>query len=219
MSSAISRWKRPLIRSKILSGLSKYPAYIRDLCRYREMRGAEPIRFKDTYPCLYDKTAKTSVDSHYFYQSVWAFKKIYEARPKVHVDVGSDVGFVGLLTAITKVQFVDIRPLEVSNLENFENIAGDILHLPYKDNSLDSVSCLHVAEHIGLGRYGDPLDPLGTQKAAMELARCLAPGGHLYFSLPVGKTRLCFNAHRIHPPRRILQYFSDLNLVEFSGTT
>src|SRR3989338_8591906 len=145
MSSTIRRWKRPLIRSKILSGLSKYPAYISDLFKYSLMPGTEQIKFRDTYPCLHDKTSKTSVDSHYFYQSIWAFKKIYEAKPAVHIDVASDGNFVGLLTAITRVQFVDIRPLEVSSLENFENGAGDILHLPYKDNSLESISCLHVA--------------------------------------------------------------------------
>lgn len=42
-------------------------------------------------------------------------------------------------------------------------------------------------------------------------------GGNLYFSLPVGKPRLCFNAHRIHSPEQILEYFSDLKLMEFSG--
>jgi len=85
-------------------------------------------------------------------------------------------------------------------------------------DSLESISCLHVAEHIGLGRYGDPLDPLGTKKAADELTRCLAKDGNLYFSLPVGKPRLCFNAHRIHSPRQIIEYFRSLKLVELSGT-
>jgi hypothetical protein len=73
-----------------------------------------------------------------------------------------------------------------------------------------------VAEHIGLGRYGDPLDPLGTFKACKELQRVLASGGNLYFALPVGKPRVCFNAHRIHSPDQILEYFAELKLVEFS---
>ncbi len=56
-----------------------------------------------------------------------------------------------------------------------------------------------------------------SQKAAKELTRVLAFNGNLYFSLPVGKPRLCFNAHRIHSPDQILKYFNDLKLVEFSG--
>ncbi len=182
------------------------------------MVGAETIKLSETYPCLFDNKPKTRFDSHYFYQSVWAFKKIEQLHPTLHVDVGSYVYFVGLLTAITKVHFVDIRPLDAPDLTNFESVEGSILQMPYDSDSLESVSCLHVAEHIGLGRYGDPLDPQGTKKAAEELSRCLAKGGHLFFSLPVGKPRLCFNAHRIHSPRQILEYFKDLTLVELSGT-
>lgn len=218
MSKFYSRWKRPLFKSKILSGLSKYPWYLRDLYKYSKMDGAEKIKATDTYPCLFNKTTKSSVDSHYFYQGLWAFKKIYQHMPKKHVDVGSDVNFVGLLTAFTEVHFVDIRPLEVSNVSNLKSIAGSILEMPYEDDSLNSISSLHVAEHIGLGRYGDPIDPFGTKKAAAELSRCLAKGGNLYFSLPVGQPRLCFNAHRIHSPGQILEYFPGLKLVEFSGT-
>jgi len=83
--STFSRWKKQLIRSKVLSGLSRYPAYFRDWVRYRQMNGAETIRLKDTYPCLFDKTAKTKIDSHYFYQHIWAMEKILVARPAFHV--------------------------------------------------------------------------------------------------------------------------------------
>ena len=216
MSKFYSRWEKPLIRSKIISGLSKYPRYFADWFQYSRMDFAEQIKLKDTYPCLFDRTAKTSVDSHYFYQHIWAFEKILASSAESHVDVGSKVDFVGLLSTITKVQFVDIRPLDVSNIKNLESIKGTILDLPYEDNSVKSMSCLHVAEHIGLGRYGDPLDPLGTKKAALELSRCLAKSGNLYFSLPIGVPRLCFNAHRIHSTEQILDYFSALKLVEFS---
>jgi len=33
----------------------------------------------------------------------------------------------------------------------------------------------------------------------------------------VGKPRLCFNAHRIHSPQQIIEYLSNLELVELSG--
>ncbi len=196
----------------------KYSRYLADLFRYGRMDDAEVLRLRDTYPCLFDKTLKTSVDKHYFYQHIWAFEKIFARKPALHVDIGSNVDFVGMVSVLTKVQFVDIRPLDVSNIDNLESIKGSILDLPYEDNSLESISCLHVAEHIGLGRYGDPLDPLGTKKAAAELSRCLAKGGNLFFSVPVGRPRLCFNAHRIHSPKQILEYFNKLKLVEFSGT-
>ncbi len=169
----------------------------------------------DLFPILDERTSTTSFDTHYFYQDIWAFRKIHESGATAHVDVGSKVDYVGFLSAITSVTFIDIRPL-ITDLPNLESKSGSILEMPYPDKSISSLSCLHVAEHIGLGRYGDPLDPLGTVKACKELQRVLATGGNLYFALPIGNPRVCFNAHRIHSTEQILRYFEGLKLVEFS---
>lgn len=216
MKRIIKRWSRPLIKTNIISGLSQYRKFIHQWQKYRKMDGAETIRLKDTYPCLFDNISNFSPGSHYFYQDIWAFSRIYSSGVDLHVDVGSKAEFVGFLTTVTQVEFVDIRPMDAPYLKNFKSIEGSVLEMPYEDSSLKSVSCLHVAEHIGLGRYGDPIDPAGTKKAAAELSRCLAVGGKLYFSLPVGKPRLCFNAHRIHSPSQIPEYFKGLKLIEFS---
>jgi len=163
-----------------------------------------------------DRTPGNPYDVHYFFQDVWAARRVAEIRPALHVDVGSRVDYVGFLTAITEVVFVDIRTLDVG-IEGLASVEGDVLALPFDDRSLESVSCLHVAEHIGLGRYGDPLNPNGTVEAAGELQRVIAGQGHLLFSLPVGRPRTCFNAHRIHDPREIPKLFAELELVEFAG--
>jgi len=182
------------------------------------MSKTEHLRLRDIHPCLLDKTQTTAFDAHYFYQDVWAFDKVYTSKVQHHVDVGSRVLYVGILSVITDVVFVDTRPL-TAKLEGLDCRKGDILALPYDDNSIQSLSCLNVAEHIGLGRYGDSLDPQGTVKAIAELSRVLSVGGNLYFSLPVGKPKLCFNAHRIHSPAQIIGYFHDLCLIELSGVT
>jgi len=189
-----------------------------DLYKYRKMEGAEPISISNIHPCLFERTATTSFDAHYFYQDVWAFNKIYESKVKSHVDVGSRTIYVGILSTITKVTFIDIRPLE-AKLENLECKKGDILNMPYEDNSVQSLSCLNIAEHIGLGRYGEPLDPLGTIKATKELSRILAVNGNLYFSVPIGKPKVYFNAHRNHSPQQIIDYFRGLELKELSAVT
>lgn len=193
-----------------------YGRFISDLRRYRRLapRGEAPLA--EAYPQIHDRTLASAFDRHYFYQDVWAAQRVAEARPARHVDVGSRVDFVGFLTSVTAVTFVDIRPLE-AEVEGLTSVAGSILDLPFEDRAVESLSCLHVAEHIGLGRYGDPLDPDGTRRAAAELARVLAPGGSLLFSLPVGRPRTCFNAHRIHSPGEILQMLEGLELTEFAG--
>ncbi|HEV3321666.1 MAG TPA: DUF268 domain-containing protein [Solirubrobacteraceae bacterium] len=179
------------------------------------MPSAETLRWRDVFPKLADRVGYSPYDSHYFHQDIWAARRVAELAPEHHVDVGSRVDLVGFLTSLTDVIYVDIRLLE-AEVERLESIAGSVLALPFADRSLESVSCLHVAEHIGLGRYGDPLDPLGTRKAATELQRVLRVGGQLLFSVPVGRPRVCFNAHRIHDPSEVVSMFGELDLAEFS---
>jgi SAM-dependent methyltransferase len=193
-----------------------YARFLADLRRYRELAPDEEVTLADAYPQIHDRTPRSAIDAHYFHQDVWAARRVAERGPERHVDVGSRVDYVGFLTAITDVTFVDIRPLDVT-IEGLTPIAGSVLDMPFDDRSLESVSCLHVAEHIGLGRYCDPLDPDGTRKAAAELERVVAEGGQLLFSIPVGRPRTCFNAHRIHDPRDVTAMFPGLDLEEFAG--
>lgn len=201
---------------KLYRGFLGYLRYFVQWRKYSRMEGAEPLRLRDSYPWVAEDAVAGRIDSHYFYQDIWAFELIRKNPSPVHVDVGSRLEFVGYVSTLTKTICVDIRPITIY-LANWISLVGDLLSLPLKTGSIASLSCLHVAEHVGLGRYGDQLDPHGTQKAARELSRVLQPGGNLFFSLPVGKPRVCFNAHRIHSPAMVLEYFADLELVELSG--
>ena len=186
--------------------------------KYKALSESEELSVSDWYPCINDNTPTTPFDAHYFYQGVWAFEKIKKSGVESHIDVGSEIRWVGLLSTITKVTFIDIR-LFKTELKELTVKKGNILNMPFEDETVDSLSCLHVAEHIGLGRYGDELDPDGTKKACKELSRILAPNGNLYFSVPVGKQKTYFNAHRVHSPQKIADYFKNLNLIELSGIT
>ena len=184
--------------------------------KYKQLSNSEELNIFDIDLCISDNVPTTPFDAHYFYQGVWAFSKIKESGIESHVDVGSEIRWVGLLSTITKVTFIDIRPIK-TDLIDLKVKKGDILNMPFENNSVDSLSCLHVAEHIGLGRYGDKLDPEGTKKACRELSRILAPNGNLYFSVPIGEQKTYFNAHRVHSPQTIIKYFKDLELIELSA--
>jgi SAM-dependent methyltransferase len=75
---------------------------------------------------------------------------------------------------------------------------------------------MHVIEHLGLGRYGEPLDPNADIKAIRELVRVLAPGGNLLVAVPVGRPRIRYNAHRIYDFSEFRNYFVGLEMVEFA---
>lgn len=193
-------------------------AYFLDLFRYYRLLSREE-REKPFYlfPKIFDRYPTShTFDKHYVYMDRWAFKNLQVGRPENHVDVGSSIRFLSMASTVTKLKFIDIRPVKI-DFDNFECIQGSVLRLPFADNSIESLSCLHVAEHVGLGRYGDPLDPLGTKKACEELSRVLKAQGRLYFALPIGAPAIYFNAHRVHDPLVILEYFSDLRLLGFSA--
>lgn len=191
-----------------------YFDYLRDLILYKSIKGSEKIKLLNLYPCLNDKTPTTLFDIAYFYQDTWAAGKIFNEKPKYHVDVGSTALLVGILSKFTKVCSVDIRPLPVQ-LENLECKKGNILEMPFKDGEVESVSSLCVLEHIGLGRYGDPFDPKGTDKAIKELRRILATNGNLYVSVPVeDQDSLYFNAHRAFNIENFVSKFPDCDLLE-----
>ena len=207
---ALGTWRKAVF---VAVSIALHPWFVRDMMNYRAVGGQWTAR--DLFPQFHDKTTSTPFDPHYFYQSAWAARLIHQSRAERHYDVGSSNMFVGAVAAFTQIEFIDIRPLPVV-LEGLTSCYGTVLELPFEDQSIDSLSCLHVAEHIGLGRYGDPLDPEGTTKAARELQRVLAPGGSLYFSLPVGRGRTQFNAHRITPVPEVPDMFAELNLASVS---
>ena len=148
------------------------------------------------YPCIGDDTELTIIEPIYFYQDWWAFDRILKNPPRSHVDVGFHHKFVALLSTVLPVTMVDIRPLSLP-LPGLDFECGTIMDLPFDDDSVESLSSLCVVEHIGLGRYGDPLDPEGSEKAIDELKRVVASGGNLYLSFPLDDVdRIYFNAHR-----------------------
>jgi SAM-dependent methyltransferase len=170
----------------------------------------------DFFPQVFDKTLTTGFDRHYVYHTAWAARKVKESNAEKHVDIASSLYFPGIVSAFIPVDFYDYRPAPL-HLSGLATKHADLTNLHFESNSIPSLSCLHTIEHVGLGRYGDPIDPEGDVKACGELARVLAPGGSLLFVTPVGREAVIqFNAHRIYTYELILKLFPDLELKEFS---
>jgi SAM-dependent methyltransferase len=220
---SLDRWISPVfdLRAvlRALAALARYPLFLVEYVRYRRASD-ESVSLRDLYPCLDDRgSSSQSGSGHYFFQDTWALARVLERSPAKHVDIGSRIdGFAGQLSAVCPVEYIDIRPVELG-LERFAMREGSLLGLPCEDRSVDSLSCLHVIEHVGLGRYGDPVDTDGSRKAALELVRVLAPGGQLAVGVPIGRERVAFNAHRIHSPLTVIGWFAELRLTEFSVVT
>jgi hypothetical protein len=160
-------------------------------------------------------------DQAYFYQDLFIANRIFKNNPKKHIDIGSRIdGFVAHVASFRKIYIYDIRPIKINSCKNIQFEQIDFMsEKPFKENSVDSVSCLHAIEHFGLGRYGDIVDPNGHLKGFFNLVQLLELKGTLYISFPVGpQTLTYFNAHRIFHPLDILEWrgVDKLKLKKFS---
>jgi SAM-dependent methyltransferase len=178
--------------------------------------GRFPLRWEDRYPQLADKTASIPFEPHYLYHPAWAARCLARIAPERHVDISSSLHFVTMVSAWVDVDYYEFRPTPVRGLRGFASHQADLQALPFADGSIPSLSCMHVIEHLGLGRYGDPIDASGDRGAFRELRRVLAPGGDLLVCVPVGVPQVRFNAHRIYSEQLLLDEFPDLELVELA---
>ncbi len=219
LRSSLARWYRSLLPFRSFPEILRTPLlllrFFRDFFRIRTVK-PDGVSFR-LWPILDDWIRPTPYDPHYTLMGYWATRRIQENQPQHHYDVSSLLSWVANLSAIVPVTYWEFKPREIP-IPDLKCLHADILNLPSPSLSVDSLSCLHVLEHIGLGRYGDPILEDGPQKAMAELSRILAPGGKLYLATPVGKPVLYFNAHRIFAPGEILEMASanGLEMLEFS---
>jgi hypothetical protein len=204
----------------LLGTVKGIPYFLRTLRKYQRLNRNPSFRItlRSLFPILSDRGAGAGVaEGHYFHQDLWAARKIFARAPGRHIDIGSRIdGFVAHLLVFMPVTVIDIRPLD-SDISNLSFIRDDATKLAQiEGDSIVSLSSLHAAEHFGLGRYSDPIDPSACFDFMNALQRVLAPDGRLYFSVPVGRQRVEFNAHRVFAPETIVESFPKLRLVSFS---
>lgn len=111
--------------------------------------------------------------------------------------------------------------------------AGKVIFVDYNDPicehdlvqtmNLDDFSCSdifpHIVfsntfyEHVGLGRFGDQINPVGDLQAMQKLLYKMDPDGILYLIVPTGPDCLYWNEHRIYGQLRLpllLKYWTFL---------
>jgi len=212
-----------MIITRIFKKLKQRVNFYSELTKFKKQSESFKTRFslkkEDHFPCMNDNTASTGFDRHYVYHTAWAVHFLFNNKIEQHTDISSTLYLSGTASSFCKVHFYDYRPAKLE-LPNLSCKKADLTDLHFKSNSIESLSCMHTVEHVGLGRYGDPFDYDGDLKAMKELARVLAFGGNLLFVVPIGsKPRIQFNAHRIYTKEQIIDFFEKeegLKLKEFT---
>ena len=175
--------------------------------------------FGEDLPMIYDAEQSSGhVPQHYFHQDLIMANKIFQNNPERHVDIGSRLdGFIAHVAAFREIEVLDVRPLD-KKLFNIKFTKQDLMDENFNlTEYCDSVSSLHVIEHMGLGRYGDPIDYNGHIKALDNIHKLLKPGGRFYFSVPMGVQKIYFNAHRVFSLSYMLDLFKEKYSIESFG--
>ena len=200
---------------KTIDSLKGIPKFLSDLKKFD--KGDWKLEYTTSFNEY--KGFAGSINGHYFYQDLLIAQKIFKDNPKKHLDIGSSIiGFVSNVASFRKIDLMDVRKLD-SKVENISFLQRDLME--YLDNNLkekyDSVSSLHVLEHMGLGRYGDKVMKDGYKVAIKNLIDITSDRGVIYVSVPISnRQRIEFNCHRVFNIKTFLKEFEDLKLISFS---
>ena len=174
------------------NSLRELPRYVSNWVQFRR-NYIGPMRFA---PCFHDRNEEGgSTKSEYFWQDLLVARWIFAANP---------------------IEVFDIRPTDYAG-PGIVFMQADVMQsealMKIPPDYCDSLSCLHALEHFGLGRYGDPIDPLGYQKGLSNMIAFLKQGGTFYLSIPIGQERVEFNAFRVFDPFEIIQLTKAQGLI------
>lgn len=189
------------------------PFFLRDFLLFQMQKyksnESKFFSFSLPFPILDERFEDGGTASgHYFHQDLLVAQRIFETNPITHLDIGSRVdGFVAHVACFRKIEVLDLRPTQ-ADIENISFKKADLMRV---DDTLlnycDSLSCLHALEHFGLGRYNDPINFDGYLDGLDSMHMILKQGGKFFLSVPIGKQRVEFNAHRVFSIRYLLRLF------------
>lgn len=205
--------KHPLC-IKLFKGVGFY--YEDYIALNRQLKNNNDFKIEKFFPCLMERNSESGViNGHYFHQDFLVARLIYRNNPNRHIDIGSRVdGFVTHVASFREIEVFDIRPLKI-NLPNIIFRQADLMNPPKEMiGKCESISSLHAIEHFGLGRYSDPVDADGHVKAIENIHSMLKPGGIFYLSVPIGRQRIEFNAHRVFDVSYLLRLFMGKFVIE-----
>ncbi|EYC06114.1 hypothetical protein Y032_0078g1197 [Ancylostoma ceylanicum] len=68
-------------------------------------------------------------------------------------------------------------------------------------------------EHSGLGRYGDPIDPIGDMREVQKIMCLLKKGGFFFVGVPRGIDAIKYNLHRVYGRIRLAMIMAGFEWV------
>jgi SAM-dependent methyltransferase len=177
-------------KARIATVYPRYREYVASIDRNSPLHGL-PTRI------IGDASADpTERLTHYGAFSYWVAQKIFAhprgAQLKV-LDLGSPKMMNCIFSAVHDVTSLVLADCgdPISRVKYVRHDASD--ELPFRDASFDVFTSTATLPLIGLGRYGDRLDPACLPNLIRELDRVMKPDAELIISMSLGPNCLNFN--------------------------
>ncbi len=126
--------------------------------------------------------------------------------PGEGLDFGSGDSHLSLVAARRGFRMLasDLNPVQWSfQHPSVRFVQADALALPLPPQSFDLILNCSTIEHLGLGRYGDRVDPDADLKGMSRLHDLLKPTGIMLLTTPVGIDTVYSPLHRIYGHARL----------------
>jgi len=188
--------------------------------RYRRQIGPDhPFRGFPMRIVAHLSADPTEALDHYDAFAFWAVAKISSRQKRLSI---LDVGSLKMMNAILSATH-DVASLVLADcgdrITNVRYLIHDVSDgLPFRGGSFDVFTSMASLNLIGLGRYGDKLDPYSLPRLVNELDRVLRTESMVLISMCLGPNILHFNngwflemdtLRRVFHPWRLRDYLVD----------
>lgn len=203
----LNRIGKDLRKAKLHARFRNYVALMRDDHPFA------PFPKKNTGDCSADPT---EFFTHYEAYSFWLGEKLQRmGNGKKIVDLGNRKLTNALLSLNNDVTAIVLDHCG-DTISNVNYVKHDISYpLPFDNNSFDVFTSLGTLQLVGLGRYGDRLNPYVLLDFIAELDRVMKPESHLIFSTSFGPNSLHFNNGWGFELETVTKLFDKWELVDF----
>jgi hypothetical protein len=157
----------------------------------------------------------TETFTHYDAFAYWEEKRLGRIGRKLDIlDIGNKKAINALLSAghnVTSIVLADCGDA-FSEVRYLVHDVSD--PLPFREHSFDALTSAATLHLIGLGRYGDRINPNALQDLTKELNRVMKPRSHLLLSTQFGSaTHLLFNNGWVFDLGKLRELFKGWDLV------
>ena len=94
-----------------------------------------------------------------------------------------------------------------------EYILADINEIE-QPGRFDVIINISTTEHVGLGRYGDPVGPAFDLRAMERLRLWMRPFASMYMTIPIGQDAVIGNYHRVYGEERLPKLLEGYAILE-----